>query len=220
MEQERMINLSAKIHIPNDTLIDVSNANMVSLSCPIFDREKKDLPSWGVVSSKGKMSFYDSEFQVQELIKEKLINDKVTIEVYLNNTLAKKSNKIGEYSSSNWSYDNDSRLVTIVFSDDLTEWQEISVPEISPTLSPNLSLLDLFNDLKTFTPYKWTFEVDEETLDFIKGIKIDETPANSGRSYYYLNSGSLWVQWDKFCQVAMLHIYKNEKGNVVVKHFI
>lgn len=215
-----MINLSAKIYINDSNIINVDNSNMVYLDCPIFDREKNDIPSWGIVSNKGKMRFYDTNFEVQNLIDSKSLNSSNKIEIYLNNTIAKKSNKVGEFSSSTWNYDNDSRLVYVDFFDDLTEWQEIIIPQIEPTVSSRKNIEDLFNALISLTPYKWTFEVDDKTLNHIKSIKIDESNDTTSNAFYYLNRGSLWVQWDKFCKIAMLHIYKKQNGNVVIKHSI
>ena len=70
-------------------------------------------------------------------------------------------------------------------------------------------MYSVYEYLLSKTPKKWVFDLDEETKTFLQGITC---------AYTYLESGNLWSQWDKLCQIAMLHIYKNNENKVVVRH--
>ena len=190
-----------------DLSIDITFNNLLSMERSIFDRGDLKLPSWGIISNTGQIEFVDTTYEVKEYVEQQLLVAGSQIEIYLNNTLANIKERIGTFYSESWDYDNDNRKVSVSLKDDLEEWQNILLDEYSLKLNQNM--YSLYEYLVSKTPKKWVFALDEETKTFLENITCPFT---------YLESGNLWSQWDRLCQLAMLHIYKNNENKVVVKH--
>lgn len=187
--------------------IDIDFRNLIKIDRSIFDRGNLKLPSWGIISNTGKIEFIDTTYEVREYVEQELLVAGSKIEIYLNNTLANTKENIGTFYSDSWNYDNDNRNVSVSLKDDLEEWQNILLDEYS--LKIDQTMYSVYEYLLSKTPKKWKFDLDEETKTFLQGITC---------AYTYLESGNLWSQWNKLCQIAMLHIYKNNENKVVVRH--
>ena len=93
--------------------------------------------------------------------------------------------------------------------DDLEEWQNINVEEISydPRDLTHRNLERFYGELYNKTPSKYKMkqfsELDDKTKDIL---------SNTWVIYPLLEAGSLWRQWDKLCQVAQAHIKKEDDG--------
>jgi hypothetical protein len=203
-----MINLSAKIYVSDGHIIEVNADNMVSLQNAISDREKANLPSWGIVSNGGKISFYDTNSEVIRLIEKNGISKFSRVKIYLTNTLANITKNLGEFYTSKWNYDNDSRLVDITIKDDLEEWQEVVISQAYKM--SNFTYLELYYQLVSHTPAKFIISTDAKTLEYLSTI-TESNPSN-------LVGDTLWARWQQFAEATMLHIYKNSKGEVVVSN--
>ena len=195
--------------------IDIDRRNLISLKSSIFERSDLKLPSFGIISNTGNIEFNDLNGEIKDYAEQLLLQSGLQCEIKLNNTLVDgASETIGLFETDEWDYDNDNRVVSVSLKDDLEEWQDIEVEKI-PLLERN-SMIEIYYQLLERTPSKWKnsnneFELDDETYRFISKITCD---------YPYLESGNLWQQWTKFCEVCALHIYKNNADKVVVKHFI
>jgi hypothetical protein len=103
-------------------------------------------------------------------------------------------------------------VVSVSLKDDLEEWQDINVEGMSydPRDTTSKSLKDFYDYLRGKTPDKYSMlyftELDPATQNLLSNTFI---------KYPMLNSGSLWQQWTKLCQVAQAHIYKNNNGETV-----
>lgn len=203
-----MITLTAKIYVSATETIEINQENMKSIKRNISDRESVDKPSWGIVSNRGEISFYDPYGQVLDLIESQKLDTSIKIEVFINNTLAKVQKSLGEFYSEKWKYDNNSRLVNVTIKDDLQEWQEIIIS--NEPLFKNFNYLDIYYWLRVHTPSKFNISVSEEVLEYLG--KITET------SDSLLFGSTLWSFWEQFCEATMLHIYKNDKGEVVISN--
>ena len=203
-----MITLTAKIYVSDTEIIKINRNNIKSLKRNIADREAIDKPSFGVVSSRGEIQFYDPEFKVLNLINSKGIDTSIKIEIFINNTLAKITKSIGEFYSEKWRYDNNSRLVTVTIKDDLQEWQEVVISQ--PSSLQNFTYKDLYYENVAQTPSKFKIYISQETLDYLSQI----TETKSSR----LVGNTLWARWQQFCEATMLHIYKNGRGEVVISN--
>ena len=203
-----MITLSANIMVSDTEIITINQQNMKSIKRTISDRESVDEPSWGIISNKGEISFYDPDGQVLDLIESQKLNTSVKIEIFINNTLAKVQKSLGEFYSEKWKYDNDSRLVNVTVKDDLEEWQEVIISQV-PILS-NFTYLDLYYQLLIYTPPKFIISVSQDILEYLASI----TETNDS----LLEGKTLWARWQQFCEATMLHIYKNDKGEVVISN--
>lgn len=192
--------------------IEVNVQNMISLSRNSTDRSDYRLPNWGIISNTCDIEFKDLNGEILDYIEQDLLVQGLTCNVYINNTLTKQSQKIGVYNSESWNYDSDNRIVSVNLKDDLEEWQNINVEEISydprDTTQKNLQFF-----------YEYLYEKTPDKYSMLSFGELDGTTQNILTStiirYPLLNSGSLWQQWTKICQVAQAHIFKNNEGKTV-----
>ena len=192
--------------------IEVNVQNMISLSRNSTDRSDYRLPNWGIISNTCDIEFKDLNGEILDYIEQDLLVQGLTCHVYINNTLTKQSQQIGVYNSESWNYDSDNRIVNVNLKDDLEEWQNINVEEISydPRDTTQKNLQFFYEYLYKKTPDKYSMlsfgELDGATQNILTSTII---------RYPLLNSGSLWQQWTKICQVAQAHIFKNNEGKTV-----
>lgn len=216
--------------------IDIDYRTLSSLSRSITDRSEISLPSYGIISNKGEMEFidYSGEF-LREYVSKQLLRQGAGVDIYLNNTLTSAQEKIGEFEVEDVNYDNDNRTVRFSLKDGLEEWQHIDIygEEYVAQRNP-LSYAQGETKSKTLAEYYeilWDktsnrgnalvgyghgeynmlrlTELDDKTQDWLRHITI---------KYGILDSGSLWAQWTKFCEIGLCHIYKNNKGEIVCKY--
>ena len=234
-----MITLTAKMHIgggenPNPFVlgssllgsatlganIDDENkfdySNLLSLERKIIDRSDIKLPSYGVISNAGQMAFIDKNKRFLGYANNGSLVSGIPIEIYLTDTLSKKSERVGIFYSDKWNYDNNNREVSVSLKDDLEEWQDIQVERINydprNPFKVFHTMADLYKVLHKLTDDKYKMlsfsSLDEGTRWQLERIAIP---------YPLLESGSLWAQWDKLCQVCRLHIHKNNIGQTVCR---
>lgn len=234
-----MITLTAKMHIgggdnPNpfvlgssflgyDTLganIDDENkfdySNLISLERKIIDRSDIKLPSYGVISNAGQMAFIDKNKRFLGYANNGSLVSGILIEIYLTDTLSKKSECVGSFYSDKWNYDNNNREVSVSLKDDLEEWQDIQVERIN--YDPRTpykkfhTMENLYNVLLGLTPPKYrmiSFSALSQNAQYVL--------QNTVITYPVLEGGSLWAQWDKLCKICQLHIHKNNDGQTVCR---
>jgi hypothetical protein len=188
-------------YIVSDVKFD--KRNLISLESGISSRGDLEMPRGGIISNAGSISFRDTNFRFRNYANAGLLKNGIKTEIFLNNSLKDKHSLVGTYYTSDWNYDNENQTVSVSLKDDLEEWQDIQVGEMK--LKPEMTVLEILNYIKARTPSKFTFE---ETPLLISLTTICKFP--------YLQSGSLWSQWEKICEIAQLCIYKNEENNVVI----
>lgn len=192
--------------------------NLLSLERSIFDRSDLKLPSWGIISNVGNLEFNDNNGRFLGYANAGVLVEGMKTELYLNNTLVNgASKKVGTFYTDQWNYENDSRVVSVSLKDDLEEWQDINVAEIS--YDPRVIKHEPFSWL-----YKRLWSVTTANGNYnmlsIDDLDIDTQAVlnNTYIQYPLLESGSLWQQWTKLCQVCQLHIYKNNDGVIVCRY--
>lgn len=210
-----MITLTAKITLNDGEEILINKRNLLSLERSIYDRNDLKLPSFGIISNYGNLEINDTDGSILEYAGKGLLKKGLQCEIFLNNTLANYTTRVGVFETDEWDYDSENFVVNVSIKDDLEEWQDINVDGISydpsnPTVQP---LSEIYNYLwgKTNTNYPMLSldELDNSTKDIL---------TNTYLQYPLLEKGTLWQQWTKLCQVAQLHIYKNNEGKVVCKY--
>ena len=209
-----MITLAAQIELNDGTLITIGRDNILSLNISSFEKGDIKLPSNGIISNKGNLSFSDYHNEVREYAEKLLINDKSTARVYLYNTLTKRSKQVAFLQATEWNYDNINRSVSVTLKDDLEEWQDIQIEAIDYNpLNPTKvfsTLEDLYKWLYDRTPSKYkmlTFEeLDADTRWILSYSKL---------TYPLLQSATLWQQWTKMCQATGSYIHKNADERTV-----
>jgi hypothetical protein len=231
-----MITLTALIKIPNgnktpfifgksilgsgatygkNANVAVDKRNAMSIERSIFYRGDVKLPSWGILSNNGKISFNDKDGRFLEYAESGNLESGIEVELSLNNKLAKREEKIGVFYTDNWNYDNNNKVVSVSLKDDLEEWQDISVSGINydPRKPQRKTMRYFYEYLYARTPKKYNLlkfaELDEKTREILESTVVE---------YPLLNEGNLWQQWVKVCQVCSLYIYKNNKGKTVCRY--
>lgn len=183
--------------------VDFDKRNLISLESGISSRGDTENPRGGIISNAGSISFRDTNFRFRNYAIAGLLKDGIKTEIFLGNSLKNTRSLVGTYYTSDWDYDNENHTVSVSLKDDLEEWQDIQVEELK--LQSEMTISGILDYLKGKTPSKFVFE---ETPVLISLSTICKFP--------YLESGSLWAQWEKICEIAQLCIYKNEENNVVI----
>lgn len=194
-----------------DIDIELNRRNLIDLETTIFDRSDYTLPSYGIISNTGNLTFNDTNGEIKDYAEQGLLTSDLKVEITLADTLTKKSEQIAVMETSEWDYDNDSKTVSVSLQDDLVEWQDIQTENINydprnpfKTL-PNRNMADLYAWLHERTPSKYNMvsfnELDEKTQDILTNTTV---------LYPFLYATDLWSQWTKLCQVCALYIYKDK----------
>lgn len=178
--------------------------NLISLSTPIKDRSDNEQPSYGLISNEGEMTVIDTTLEIKEYARMKILKPDLDVQIWLEDTITKKKQSIGKFKTNKWSYNNQNFEVTIQLKDDLEELQNINANEkITRTLSLNSSIFDLYSTLLDLTPTKYNIEeISSDNINYLKNIIIP---------YYFIDDGSIWEQWNKFCNITGAHLYKKMK---------
>lgn len=196
--------------------INIDRKNLIGIESKIVDRSDLKLPSWGIISNTGNIEFNDIDGSILYYVEEMILTSGLNVEIRLNNTLYEgKSELIGKFKTDEWNYDNDSRVVSVSIKDDLEEWQEINVPEVTY----DARVVEA-KSLQWFYEYLWT--ITNTNYEMLRFSDLDEATKNILENTYVqypmLKAGSLWEQWTKLCQVCQLHIYKNNEGIIVCRY--
>lgn len=196
----------------------VNRENLIGIESKIVDRSDLKLPSWGIISNTGNIEFNDANGSILQYIEEMILTSGLDVEIRLNNTFFEgKSELIGKFQTDEWNYDNDNRIVSVSIKDDLEEWQNINVEEISfNPKNPTPQNCEYFYD------YLYNKTIKQGNYQMLSYDELDSDTKyilhNTYIQYPMLKGGSLWNCWNKLCQVCQLHIYKNSEGIVVCRY--
>lgn len=195
---------------------DFALNNLISLERSIFDRSDTKLPSYGILSNNGNLEFNDTNGAFLAYANAGMLVSGLKVHILLNNTLSKSSEQVGVFETDTWDYDNNNRSVSVSLKDDLEEWQDIQVdgfgydPREPFKIIANGKMSNIYKWLHKRTPQKYQMldieQLDKETQNILESTIIQ---------YPLLESGTLWEQWTKLCQVCGLYIYKNNEGKTV-----
>ena len=174
--------------------------NLLSISAPIKDRSDNEQPSYGIISNAGTLSLVDGTREIKEYARLGLLTQDLDVQLWLEDTQSKKKQSLGKFKTDKWSYDNINFEVTVDLKDDLEEWQNKKLKETEiRVLSPNKTLKDFYDLLISVTPNKYVFSnINIVEENFIENILIP---------YYYIEQGTLWEQWNKFCNLTNSRIF-------------
>lgn len=195
-----------------DILIKIDRRNLKSCQTNLFDRADDRLPSYGIISNSGNITFNDFNGEIGDYAEQGLLVSGLKTSIYLTNTLTRQTKMIGQLETDTWDYDNDSKSVNVSLKDDLEEWQEINVAEISynPKTGKEKSFYWLYYKLKSITlsyGYKMR-DIDNKTYNVLTTNKL---------RYPLLKSDNLWRQWNKICFALRCVIYK-QNGEIIFKY--
>lgn len=205
-----MVSLQGKIEFANGETFELNNRNLTSLDTITTDRTNITLPSYGIISNSGNISFVDYFGEIEQFIEKDLLTSDLKVELSIINLISKTTQSIGVFYTDKWSYNNNNKEVSVSLKDDLLEWQNVLLDRYISIYKK--TFYELYEYLKDKTPNKFEFEeLDSETETFLK---------NTTCYFPHFSRGSLWSQFDKLCQIAYLHIRKNNSNKVVIKHEI
>lgn len=189
--------------------IDLDHRKITSIESSIMERGDNELPSWGIISNGGSLTFNDNNGEIIDYIEQNLLQSGSKVEIYLNNTLAKTKEIVGTFYTENWDYDNDNRSVSLSFKDKLEEWQDIEGESylLNEYNAPR-RIYDVFNRVASYARQKG-FEISVSS-DVVRIMENTTTPN------LYMEKGSLWENFKKICEICGFYIYQNENGICVV----
>ena len=207
--------MTAKIYVDETTIV-IDRKNILSIECKISDRGDLKMPSFGIISNAGRISYIDSTEETLELAEKNLLQEGKKCEIYLSNTLvAGATEKVADMETEQWDYDVENKTVSVSIKDDLVEWQSI-----------NVDAIDYDPRTPECKPCKWLYEhlwaITDTNYDMLAFDELDgDTQAvlnNTIIRYPLLKKGTLWQQWTKLCEVCQLHIYKDNNGVIVCRY--
>lgn len=211
-----MIILTARITLGNGEVININKRNLLSMEGSIFDRADLKLPSFGIISNVGNIKFNDVDGKVLGYAERGVLEKGAKCEIWLSNTLVDGvSMQIGSYETDEWQYDEENKSFNVGIKDNLEEWQNLTVEEIY-----------YYNNNGEPRPFSWLYkhlyDITIQNYDMLSFEELDDETKNILENmvckYVILHKATLWGQWTKLCQVAQLHIYKNNKGIIVCKY--
>lgn len=210
----------------DDEIYTINRKNIISIESSIMDRSDLKTPSFGVISNNGFVEVTDYDGKLLTQINNGILSSGNKIEIFLRNTLVENAiQKIGEFETESFDYDNDNRSVRINVKDDLEEWQEINVDGVifDPRDLTSKPFSFFYNYLWKITSNRnYNSEIGSGNYNMLALGELDEKTKNILKNTYtqypILNSGNLWQQWTKLCQACQLHIYKNSDGVIVCRY--
>lgn len=201
-----------------DIGIEIDRNNLISFNSDIFDRGNIQRPSYGIISNSARLTFADFDEDALDLITQKILNSGVKVEAWLNNSDSNASEQICLMQTRELTYDNNNRQVDISLKDNLEEWQDISVPSLfyydeDGTELPPIRAAQLYLVFLDFTPKKHNMllfdELDNETQRILKNTVV---------KYSTFQKDTLWNDWQKLCELCLLHIYVDNNGRTICKY--
>lgn len=210
-----MITLTAEITKDDGSKIVLNYRNSLSIERSIFDRSDITMPSWGVISNSGKLSFVDTDGSIRQLAQQRRLKSGMRVTLSLGNTLKNISSPVGVFYTEDWSYDNDNKKASVAIADMLQKWQDILFAKISynPSSAQNLSGKDIYDFLRSKTPSEFNVlsfdDLDDTTKEYLLSCSVE---------HLLFDSENLWSAWNSFCQAFQSRIYINNSGYTVCKH--
>ena len=179
-----MITLTAEITKDDGSKIVLNYRNSLSIERSIFDRADITMPSWGVISNSGKLSFVDTDGSIRQLAEQRLLKSGMAVTLSLGNTLKNSTAPVGNFLTEDWSYDNDDHRVSVTLKDELVKWQNLEIKGLEYDITQNdltaayMTAKDVYNYLREqsvalgFASVAEFLELDENTKSYLQNYLI------------------------------------------------
>lgn len=207
-----MITLTAKITLADGTEIPINKKNALSIDENIIDRGDIILPSWGIMSNGGSISFMDFTGDIKKYADNRQLIRGLPVEISLKNTLSGAGISLGKFVTNSWNYDSNSKEVRTEITDELEQWQDIVVDVLpyKSSTNTNASGEAIYEYWRGKTPEKYNMlplsKLDETTQKRLKALN---------NIIFISESKNLWSAWTQLCVSVQAHIFKNSKGETV-----
>jgi hypothetical protein len=198
-----------------DIKIDINSRNMIALNRSISYRGDNKLPSYGIISNVGNLEFNDLDGEIKDYAEQLLLTSDLKVDIYLNNTLTKSSEKVGVFQTETWDYDNDNNIVNVSIGDSLEELQDNEHDGFSLDYD-NISAKSIswiYDKLVASAPSKYRIQ-SSINLDAVTKNLMDNTRIGVP----FLNAGNFWAQFNKLSTLCLLRMYKTKNGETTVKY--
>lgn len=184
-----------------------SNKILSGCNYTIKDRDNITEPSYGIFSNTSNFSFIDYDNEILFFSEQSALSSGLEVSLYLSNTeVPNKQELIGKHPTKQWNYDNYNKTCRVTLQDDLVNLQKTQARKVE--LTRNVTMYDVFDYLRSKIQYKYYFaSLSEEILQYLLNIKLE---------YYYLEAGTLWKQFDKFCKACGLYMYQDKNNRIVL----
>lgn len=180
---------------------------IVDFSYRSIDRENLSAPSYGIISNRGKISFFDKSGDFERMVK-KYLPDKITIKTIVKNTLSTQNAIVSTSLMSDFDLD-DRNVFNVNIKDHLENWQEIEI--VGFDTKATATAFEIFEYLKSKTPTTYKFRpLDDMTTNWL----------NLSLEFVKLENSNLWAAWNKLATLASLQIFEDNLGYVVVRHSV
>lgn len=209
-----MITLIAEIKLESGEIITIDRKNLLNIELTTADRSDFRLPSFGIISNTCNISFADTNKNIKIYAQNLKLKSGLTVNIYLYNTIRKTKKQMGVYSTKTWNYDENSN-VSVSLKDDLENWQDIYRDALCYDYENVVSMTakELYEYLQSTTPIRYKMlsfnDLDEKTKTFLSKISV---------KFPLIKAGTLWSQWQKFCEAFQVYIYKNDLGETVCRY--
>lgn len=180
--------------------------NLLSLESEIRDRSDIKLPSWGIFSNGGNLSFKDINSRFLGYANAGLLKSGIKVEIFLNDTISKRKEIVGTYYTADWEYDNDSRSVSVSLKDNLEKIQEKNISFFIKEKKSEFYGIDIYKELIEETKrngIEFSENLPKDLEDILYRTKI---------KFPYLKKSSIWSLWEIFCEAFGCFLYLNENG--------
>lgn len=195
---------SVKLIFSDTSITYDKNSGLDNIALHTEATADNTMPTYDVVSKSGSIAFYDFEDRLLSKIQARQYPTE--IEIYKDDEL------FGKYISTlKYKYDIFTKLVTIELQGDIVKWQAITVEK-----------KDITYDVTAYNVLEWLISkqsivasisylvISDNTVSWLQSITIP---------YFYLESATLWEQFNKLCNLAQLRIYQDKYNKVVIERY-
>jgi hypothetical protein len=192
-------------------MILIGKRNKRSIEVDILSRDNIEAPSWGIISNSGTVSFIDdAEGSLYKYASSGALRSGYPIEIFCENTITKKSERIAYMFTEKWNYNNSNRNVSVSIKDDIEKLQDVQFSEIE--LDRSATLYEIYEIFKSSTEsFGFSFAPLKEEVRFILKNTTIEFPI--------ISSGNLWDKWDSLCKASCIYIYKNKDNQIELNYY-
>ena len=159
------------------------------------------LPSYGVVSNYGSISFIDTPSkQIYNLINNGYMDTELDVRLFID------GNVVGTYKTNNdWNYNTYSNVVTVTFDGYIEKLQNSYLH----CIAKSRNAFELLQEIISKIPNSFEFDYSD-CEDYLKTISMP---------FSYLSNDTCWQQLNKIANIAQLYVYNDNNGVIkITKH--
>lgn len=187
----------------------IDKRNMISSESEIRERADVDKPSFGLISSGGRISFRDNNSRFFAYASNGILKGNEPVKIFLCNTLSKKREQVGEYFATDWHYDNNSHSVDLYFSDNLEYLQEKDFYDINISVDkyPRDFNNYIYSRIKSYaSSLGFSFDNSSSDMDVFLRKIISTT--------FYTKKEVLWAEYNKVCNFVGANVFCGKNGKI------